>query len=258
MIDCEYKSGKSESMSDKHYHSCLEVCFIESGGGNCIIDDSLCDFTEGDVMIIHPAQIHRSTYSSKTRSRFVLYVNDEDFIGDFENALGNVNIFRNSYLSKSFHRLFEKIMSECENRDEMSQRLAGGYLYEVLSLIVRNENQYKKGFVFSLFVEKTVDIINREFSNSELSISLIAKRLSVSREYLSRIFKKETGIDLSKYITNMRISHAEQMLLSKKDKSITAIAYSCGFCDSNYFSSVFKRMNGITPREFKNSSGFWP
>ena len=81
----------------------------------------------------------------------------------------------------------------------------------------------------------------------------ICKTFSISEGYLSRKFKAVSGIGLNQYITYVRICHAEK-LLTETNLSVTEIAEKCGFNGSNYFSSVFKKMKGMTPLMYKKYS----
>ena len=77
--------------------------------------------------------------------------------------------------------------------------------------------------------------------------------LSVSAEHLSRSFKRETGFGFKEYITLLRLKNAEELLKTRKNMSISEIAFLCGFNDSNYFSDKFKRTYGISPLNFRKN-----
>ena len=80
-----------------------------------------------------------------------------------------------------------------------------------------------------------------------ISLGDVASYCFVSREHLSRIFKKETGFGFNEYVTLLRLRKAEEMIMCEPNKTISEIAYECGFNDGNYFSYKFKKMYGISP-----------
>ena len=80
-------------------------------------------------------------------------------------------------------------------------------------------------------------------------LASLSQRFGVSPSYLSRSFKKLTGVGLNEYINISRITAAEKLLQSG-NLSITEVAFSCGFNDSNYFAAVFKRVRGVTPKKY--------
>ena len=67
---------------------------------------------------------------------------------------------------------------------------------------------------------------------------------------IKKIFKRDIGFTFSSYLNMLRIEKAKELLL-KSDMSITVIAFDIGYNDSNYFSTVFKNIEGISPREYR-------
>lgn len=98
--------------------------------------------------------------------------------------------------------------------------------------------------------EKVKKIIAENLTVSSLQRDELAAMVHVSPGYLGRIFKKETGIALTDYITQKRIALSKQ-LLSKTSLSITDISIKIGMSYSSYFSKVFKEQVGMTPQEYR-------
>lgn len=84
-----------------------------------------------------------------------------------------------------------------------------------------------------------------------VSVEEIADRLFLSRSYLSRRFRKETGMTLTDFILSEKTEEAKR-LLRYSDKSSTAIASYLGFSSLGHFSRVFKKHAGLTPSEYRN------
>ena len=83
-----------------------------------------------------------------------------------------------------------------------------------------------------------------------LKLPDVAAALHINPYYLSHTFKALTGVSPMSYIIRRRIDEAQSLLLTT-NLTITAIAIECGYNNSNYFQSVFKRAMGITPREYR-------
>lgn len=98
-------------------------------------------------------------------------------------------------------------------------------------------------------VERTQSFINAHYSQ-ECGIDEIAGQLHVSRSSLTKAFKRATGQTVNQYLTGIRIEQAKRLLLSK---SVTETAFEVGFNNSNYFSTVFKKKTGVTPKQFQSS-----
>ena len=87
---------------------------------------------------------------------------------------------------------------------------------------------------------------------SDVTEDLLCERFSCSKSYFSHGFKKNTGKTFRQYLTDLRIDHAKQ-LLERSSLTVTQIAFSVGFNDSNYFSNVFKSRVGVSPRKYRKN-----
>lgn len=104
---------------------------------------------------------------------------------------------------------------------------------------------------YTPLVQKTITCIDAELSTS-LSLQSLAKRLNVSGSYLSTVFKKETGQTITGYINSKRIRHAMH-LLSSTNLQVQTISQHCGILDIHYFTKLFKKTTGLTPKEYRES-----
>ena len=99
-------------------------------------------------------------------------------------------------------------------------------------------------------VSDTKSYVEKHYSNPSLSRGLIAEHLSVNASYLSDVFKSETKIGLSEYITQVRI-HQAKKLLADSSISIQDVAKAVGCNSLQYFYQLFKKETGITPAEYQ-------
>ncbi len=95
--------------------------------------------------------------------------------------------------------------------------------------------------------------IAANYQNSQLSVNGIAENFGKSVSHLCVIFKKNTGITLNQYLTDMRMEKA-QILLDNPRYSIKEVAEQTGFADSSYFARAFKKHTGKTPSEYRGDS----
>lgn len=109
-------------------------------------------------------------------------------------------------------------------------------------------NHSMKGY--SLLVRKILTRIDSDLA-SDLSLKTQAKQLNINPSYLSSLFKKETGSTLTEYVNKKRIEHAI-FLLNTTTMQIQTIAQACGITDVNYFTKIFKKQIGITPKEYRD------
>ena len=100
-------------------------------------------------------------------------------------------------------------------------------------------------------VFKTTNYIKRNCAE-KLSLDSLAREVFLSKSYLSSIFKKETGISLTEYITRVRVEKSKKLLL-EDNASLAHISGQCGFKDQSYFTKVFKKETGVSPKRFRDN-----
>lgn len=110
----------------------------------------------------------------------------------------------------------------------------------------REEHDADKSIKFS----EIVDYIDETFSNKNLNLKLLSDKFHIGYSYLSTQFKKETGVNFVTYLSKIRISNV-MFLLKKTDKSLSEIAYECGYQDSQALYYSFKNHVGISPKVYK-------
>lgn len=85
-----------------------------------------------------------------------------------------------------------------------------------------------------------------------LSLADIADKFFVSKEHLSRLFKKEVGISVQNYITEKKMEYAKSLLRNHRMISISTIPAICGYNDLHYFYRIFKKHTGVTPSQYRS------
>ena len=113
-------------------------------------------------------------------------------------------------------------------------------------LLVKNHSM--KGY--SLLIRKVLTQIDYDLT-ADLGLKNLAAQLNVNPSYLSTLFKKETGSTLTEYVNQKRIEHAV-FLLNSSGLQIQMIAQYSGIPDVNYFTKTFKKIIGITPKEYRD------
>ena len=98
-------------------------------------------------------------------------------------------------------------------------------------------------------VKSAAEYISRHFSE-DISLAVIADELHVNTSYLSTLFRQVTGITFKEYLNRVRVEEAAR-LLSNTDYSVMEIAVACGYRDQSYFTKVFKKMTGLTPKQYR-------
>ncbi len=105
-------------------------------------------------------------------------------------------------------------------------------------------------------VQKALTYIESDLS-ADLSLSTLAAMQNISASYLSNIFKKETDKTVTEYVNGKRMDYAAHLLATTKQQ-IQSIAQLCGILDVQYFSKLFKKIKGMTPKEYRKSRQGFP
>ena len=116
-----------------------------------------------------------------------------------------------------------------------------------LAYMKNNPNPYEK-----LSQEEKIERYLKSNHTENISLSDIAKQFLCSKSHISHIFKKKTGKSIREYINDLRISDAKT-LLEYSGLTVTEIAFSVGFTDSDYFSNVFKKCVGVSPMAYRKN-----
>lgn len=90
----------------------------------------------------------------------------------------------------------------------------------------------------------------QEHLSEEISLSVLSDKFHLNAQYISQLFKNEIGVGFLAYLTNIRMEKAKKLLLST-DFSISDIAEQVGYGDYRVFTKVFKKVEGITPTQYK-------
>jgi two-component system response regulator YesN len=98
---------------------------------------------------------------------------------------------------------------------------------------------------------KAREYIERSYGDQDISLHTVAAHVGISPNHLSTVFSQETGENFIEYLTRVRIERAKHLLSTTGMKSAD-IAYETGFSDPHYFSFIFKKNAGLSPREYRS------
>ena len=104
---------------------------------------------------------------------------------------------------------------------------------------------------YSVAIRKAVDHIHHHYAE-DLSLNTVADVVFLNRDYLSRQFKKEVGVNFSEYLMKVRMKQARR-LLENSSLRISEVACSIGIMNVSYFSTVFHKTFGCKPNDVRKS-----
>ncbi|MEL7596906.1 MAG: AraC family transcriptional regulator, partial [Clostridiaceae bacterium] len=111
---------------------------------------------------------------------------------------------------------------------------------------VNEQQNNKRHFI----IDKVVEYVNENY-HLPICVEETAQKFSLSPFYFSKLFKEYQNINFVDFITEIRIKKAIE-LFANESLNIKEIAYQVGYRDANYFSRVFKKMIGMSPKDYRN------
>lgn len=215
---------------------------VEKGEGDFLIDNTLYSFGCGSLVFVFEGETFCVENGNDVS---YLYI---DFNGSKgNNLLKRFGIFPSTRKTKNFSELLpiwkESLLSSTQENIDITAESMLLYMFSRLSSSSKKENE---------IFQKIIEFTQENFSNCDLSISLIAQNLGYNAKYLSHFFKTKMNLNYNEYLRSIRLKYAIS-LFENGLSSIKNVAFLSGFSDPLYFSSVFKKEIGLSPKTFVES-----
>ena len=253
------------NMRQAHFHEMHEIYYLISGERNFTINDQVFRIGKGDLVIIPAGELHRTTYFGNNTHERVAIMFSDSVIEDVYECFGReyvTEVMNNFFIHIPDGRrayvedLMNRMLYEAEEIDELSDYMKNLYFHELIVFVIRCYKNKSQGTELDVANDIIQNAAKYIYENSDKNIGLndVAKKFGMSSSYFSKKFKAITGFGFKEYLIGVRIKEASNMLLTT-DKSITEIAISCGFNDSNYFGDAFRRIKGVSPHKYRKNNG---
>ncbi|OCA88369.1 AraC family transcriptional regulator [Bacillus sp. FJAT-27225] len=121
--------------------------------------------------------------------------------------------------------------------------------YEMVSSFIDTLKSANRPY-YNNIINKAITYINQEIFQ-DLSLETIAGHVGVTPSYLSKVFKESVGVTISEFINRRRVEESKYFLLHSK-LSLSDIAHLFGYCNQSYYTLLFKKYIGVTPKHFRN------
>lgn len=144
------------------------------------------------------------------------------------------------------------IRSEIGERDPLANMMVENHARTIIGRLFRlsgQERQHLQGGLSPTVLKRLIDKIDASLDGS-LSLAELAHEADLSEHYLSKAFKLSMGLPPHAFIIRRRLERASEML-RYSNKPITEIAYASGFSSPSHFAAAFRRVIGITPKQYR-------
>ncbi len=251
-----------------HHHDFYEVYLFLSGRVTYFVEGKSYVLKPHDILFIAPNELHQAVISADSQAyeRMVLWI-DRQFLKTLGDTTTNLEQCFNTTLLTHTNLLrlspdhFQLIKSEllqllAASKEESfgSKLLCQSYVQRLMILLNRyallgkNEG-LNDAILVNDFLEPIIAFITENLSQ-ELTLNGIANHFYMSKFYLMREFKRQTGTTIHQYILQKRLVLSKQLIL--ENMPISDVSLQCGFNTYSHFFRAFKAQYDMTPKQFYN------
>lgn len=257
-----------------HAHKGIELLYVEQGAGKVIVDQHMHEIEPGTLFVFQPFQLHRTQVAVSERSPYVRTIVTfepealESYIAPYPGLQQFLQHLRNNRLTSHMLGRAELGFLYPQLLDHFGSLWKAGRLpseehpltvIQLLSALKavwpQEDAPLRAGLAQRplTYTERAMQWIERHYAE-DVRLDDIARQLHLSKHYLSRTFKRDTGSGLSDYLLARRVRQA-CFLLTTGDMTIQDIAAEIGFGSASYFCKAFRKSVGVSPQQYRKRAG---
>lgn len=247
-----------------HHHDFYKIVIFISGDAQYSIEGRTYNLKPWDILLIGKNELHKcNVNTSVPYERLVIWLKDDIETNDkyFKNLTNCIKSSqeRNTHLLRLrenscniIKNLVPKILKYNKSKDPYDIALRNSFLMQALVVLnkayVKNRNvDVTDDIFYDKTTEKIMKYINDNLQES-LSIDELADEFELSKHYLMRKFKKQTGHSIHNYIIQKRLIYALELM--KEKSCMYEIAETAGFNEYSTFVRAFKKNYGLSPKKY--------
>lgn len=247
--------------STLHTHACTEIFYVVGGSGKFNIEGKLLPVTTDDMVIVNPNVEHTEvSYNQRPLEYIVLGVEGLEYSAgedaDERWFMTNLQNAREALLHALREMLreieFKAVGYELICQDLLEVLILRLMRHAGLQFLPTKTEHRKPGRKPSKECAAVRHYIDNHFKEN-INLDMLSELVHVNKYYMVHSFTKEYGISPINYLISRRIEESKY-LLSDTDHSLSQISHMLGFSSPSYFSQSFRRLEGISPMEFRRSS----
>ena len=262
----EHRYTASNYKLPHHYENTYQIVFLLAGKILYQVGEKEYQVSKGGMIVLNTLEEHTLKVLEYPYERYVIQIRPDSFQhevkypeviavfikrpADFSHLLTVTEPVWN-YL----HDVIREMEKEYLNRKKYWEMYVGADLRRMFITIFREcadvLSMMKIGNGVTV-AYNVMNYLNHHFAE-DISVNSIAAALFLNRDYISHVFKDETGYSVMAYVISLRINRAK-LLLAETDRSITDIAMECGYTDFTYFSKQFKKHTNMSPSKFRKDA----
>lgn len=250
-------------LAPHHHASAMEITYIKSGKVNWWADKEESEVFGGQIYVSWPYEVHGSAFAMLEPCKMYWFALDLWKHGSKNGrTLLDLPKAEAEYLEKSLQQLSRRLLTVTRTmaqsfedlleasatpRDPLSLFTARSKLLDILKGVIQVSKQTATTKT-SPKIQKALNHMNTHYMEKK-NTKEIAASLGWSHSHFNNNFRNQVGVPPAQYLLRRRITEACRILNLGKE-SITQVAFGVGFSNSQYFATAFKKMVGMTPRDY--------
>lgn len=248
-----------------HIHDRYEIYYFLSGDVTYFIEGQGYSLNKHDLLVINTGELHRPIFNSSSRYERITVHFRPEYISSFQQKdynllycferrkLGHHNrIDGSDIIDNHIDRYFENIKKYAMECLRESDLMIKTYFLQMLvslnRIFAEKKTAPENTMAYDEKIVGILDYINNHL-HEQITLDLLEEKFYVSKYYLCHLFRKNTGVTVGEYIAYKRILKAKELLI--RGTPVLETCHAVGFRDYSNFYKTFRRLEGVSPREYK-------
>ena len=226
----------------KHIHESWEFIYCTGGSGRLLFTDRELTYAENTVVIIPPMMPHSNISTDGFTN---IHVNMKDVTLNYKEPV-ILTMGRDGLMAEAFAAAFY-----IYSRNDAARSLVLPAYAQVIIALIQSASSNTE---HSEIVQQIVDHILKNYTDPDYDLNAYIRSLPFSFEYLRKMFRAEMGITARQYLLDRRLENAaSNLLIVGTSANVSQIAFQSGFHEPLYFSRLFKKKYGVSPKNYSES-----
>ena len=246
-----------------HNHDCLELYYSVAGGRQFFVDGRLYDNAQGDLFVVNQFETHKPVLAEGEHHERIVFSIHPDYPTSLSTADTDLcacffhrppGFSHRVSLDRAERAQLNALVRRCIGTQGYGADVAENVCFTELLLLVNAlyapehpAAPMREGSHAGELVSDILTALNRRITEP-LTTDMLAEEFFLSRGYICRLFKQETGTTISKYIVARRISMAKRLLA--EGRSVHEACEASGFGDYTHFIRAFGQAVGVSPKQY--------
>ncbi len=244
-----------------HIHSECEINYILKSGMTYILQDKEYTLNSGDIFFVNSNVPHNSIVYKGAKNlliQFRIDTRSQNVYKSLSRYINNAGLHAAHFKSgteecKALTVCLENIIRESQAKDNAYEDFLIAEIYKIIAYLYRFDIiKSPESFFSPEGINKIMPVLEyiHNHYNENISLDQMSALINVNKSHFCRLFKKNVNTSFVDYLNFVRISKAENLLLTT-EKSISEIGELTGFGSSAYFTKIFKRLKSCTPMQYR-------